>query len=863
MGKNEEQSEAIIVLCFVGIFVFLLGFFFAKDYYAMAQYHILKVELYLNYKLYYLFYKAPIILYIITVSGFAFLGYSLYNLIRKNKKSIIVPLLVGLTILFLTAQSSYVSMFKSKESLNQMATRYKVYHSYFTDPRNFKKVGFDMFKWKYYNQKNDDRKVEVLSDVYKGMYKYNAAFVLFILIILFKRLHVIYSKRIENWKHNRLRVRTYFDLPEVPNRKDNAGVFNRMDYVTPQIFTKSLKANDEDKDTYYETSLRVSMLAYYKDFSEIGESELKKMESFIYTLENQRTFMIDSFEKAYFENSKNINSKFFDSIKEYVKDTLYDPKRIEATQRVDFISNLIEDIVSQNESFNMDSAIKYFITENLGIDASEFSIIETKRAYQYMLLNEICFVYEWQKFKNFVSFNYINPKFKKEVLDQLDSYDKKAEFGNLNMHAIFYNMFYDLDLDVEGKETNYSNYKSKMDELNSYSVDDGLDDIVNNKKESIKKEYFNLIKKSIYNIDPILKDYIIYIYFKDVKEQHNMKNKLPDLIDPYSFRSKFVSSKEQKQILLDRFKKYAYPDRTDINSPFDMILMPRYYILTPLKFIEEEDKVTGKINKIVDLKDLVENPVPGTKEYAKIVTSYIWTDYENNINNKIKALEDDNKKLSKKDPSDEMITINEKLIEEYKISLSAEKEGARNAVLKEMSRTYRFKETFLIECLHYVRKLLNFPTGSFGYYIKQKNPAFWYALNSIGRTHTYTVAMPIILMHKFEKENSGSETVDYSDLVKPRFKFPTQKTSNPVVDRRLDDTDMSDYIEPKDANQYNPNSDKIPENNPEPEPEPEPEPQEPETPEPDIGGGNKVPDKIPNFKQTYDDDKDENKENKK
>lgn len=60
-----------------------------------------------------------------------------------------------------------------------------------------------------------------------------------------------------------------------------------------------------------------------------------------------------------------------------------------------------------------------------------------------------------------------------------------------------------------------------------------------------------------------------------------MKNKKPAIPNQQNF--KVFQIRESLKNKNEIFNKYLYPDKNEVNTPYGMLLMPRYYIMSPLE----------------------------------------------------------------------------------------------------------------------------------------------------------------------------------------------------------------------------------------------------------------------------------------
>jgi hypothetical protein len=207
-----------------------------------------------------------------------------------------------------------------------------------------------------------------------------------------------------------------------------------------------------------------------------------------------------------------------------------------------------------------------------------------------------------------------------------------------------------------------------------------------------------------------------------------------------------------KKLTKENFKKVIRILQDNLLPPeptkeFGRIIVPQYYILTPLKN-----------------QDLLKFKTKGSIRLTKVLNKYIKEDYKKE---QAKSLEKLKKEIRtekrKKNPDLELIELNESLIEQTEKSLTLEDKDTRASKIRKLATIHKFEETFLIALLLYGRSLVNLPMGILSQ-IKFENTALWYALTSLGRTFTYNPAIPIMVIYNVEKEKEAEKKEELLDV---------------------------------------------------------------------------------------------------
>jgi len=255
------------------------------------------------------------------------------------------------------------------------------------------------------------------------------------------------------------------------------------------------------------------------------------------------------------------------------------------------------------------------------------------------------------------------------------------------------------------------------------------------KKELTKYNYLKLIyldKYYIRNInDKELLDYIKILRYKGKKPERNTKKVAKVL-------PKKLTKENYKQVMHILNQNLI---EHDINIEYGRLIMPNYYIFTPL-----------------DNKRLDEFTTPGSKELIAVLKKYVVDDFKKEINKTIKDLKKEINKLEKQNDSEAMETIkqNKNLVEEMENMLNPEFTDSRNQKILNLATIHQFEETFLVAMLIYGRSLVNLPIGVMSR-MKYSNSVLWYALTSIGRTYKYRSGLPLSILFQIEKEEAESK----------------------------------------------------------------------------------------------------------
>lgn len=261
-------------------------------------------------------------------------------------------------------------------------------------------------------------------------------------------------------------------------------------------------------------------------------------------------------------------------------------------------------------------------------------------------------------------------------------------------------------------------------------------------KEISKYDYLKLTyldKYYIRNIDDKeLLDYIKILRYKDKKPERNTKKENRQL-------PKKLTKENYKEVINILESNLIEHDK---NIEYGRLLMPAYYIFTPL-----------------ENKKMKEFTCAGAKELINILSKYVVDDFKKEVNKTISELKKENKKLEKDGDSESLETIkqNLNLVIEMENMLNPEFNNSRNQKILNLATIHQYEETFLMAMLIYGRQLVNLPIGVLAK-MKYKNSVLWYALTSIGRTYQYKAGLPLAILYQIEKEEAESREKEKLDI---------------------------------------------------------------------------------------------------
>lgn len=286
--------------------------------------------------------------------------------------------------------------------------------------------------------------------------------------------------------------------------------------------------------------------------------------------------------------------------------------------------------------------------------------------------------------------------------------------------------------------------------LSKKQLDSSWMEVQRNKLEALKSEmpeqdylrlkYLDKVFIRNFNDNELL-DYIRIEVYRGKKPERNNKRPPKDLPK--------ILTKENKEDYIKILKSNLITHSVDIE--YGRLLMPDYYIFTPLE--------SKKINEF---------ETPGIKELVSVLKKYVMDDFRKEVNKTIKELQDEVKKLKKNNDNESLDSIkqNENLIIEMQNMLDPDFNNSRNQKILNLATIHSFEETFLMGLLIYGRTLVNLPVGVMAK-MKFQNAALWYALTSYGRTYQYNAGLPIAVMYKIEKEEAEErekEKLDIEDI---------------------------------------------------------------------------------------------------
>lgn len=283
--------------------------------------------------------------------------------------------------------------------------------------------------------------------------------------------------------------------------------------------------------------------------------------------------------------------------------------------------------------------------------------------------------------------------------------------------------------------------------LSKKQLDSAWLDLQKNKLEQIKKEldeydYLKLTYLDKFYVrnfnDKELLDYIRILVYKGKKPERNTKK-------PNKQLPKKLTGENRNEII-ETLKSNLIEHNENVE--YGRLLMPDYYILTPLE------------SKKVDEFECL-----GSKELISVLKKYVMDDFRNEINKTISELKKENTKLEQKNDSESVETIkqNLNLIIEMENMLNPDFNNSRNQKILNLATVHEFEETFLMGMLIYGRKLVNLPIGVLAK-MKFQNATLWYALTSIGRTYQYRSGLPISVLYNIEKEEAAIKEKQKLDI---------------------------------------------------------------------------------------------------
>lgn len=580
-------------------------------------------------------------------------------------------------------------------------------------------------KPKYYMIDTEGYENDIPEKLYRYFFWKNYLFFGGLSLLMFYYMYKIYREKIIRYDIEKLGYKQEMLYPEIginkrkSSKTSESDIFDIMDYLIPNV-----TANEADE--YVKKSLKISLKGVNENFKEAGKRAETEYIEFLKKFDALRIEAYKSYEKDLAANT--LFKLFYNSEKKE-----FDPFKFE---------KFYKEYNSWEKNYKgADNSFVDYVRKQENNPSITATQEELKKMEYWMNAKTSNLLYIGLLNLNMVSTNRDENKL------------RDFEFGSNEINGVqeIYRMY--------GYDKNHMCESYNMG--NKQLVDAMTREPSDTKKYEMEKvfksehrAYLKYESEYLYKKNEHLDDYISYKKFYQRPTRINIKNKPYDFFKEMSketfINDYLLEEKNPKRVALEK-KLATHYYKDDLGEQYGRILPLPVYIMTPISPKDRDQLSFRKAG--TDGKKFTDwgFKAQGANIFLKVMMDRILFSFESAIDDTIKMMEKDR---DAKGISDEDRDTIEKLIAETKKMKDPSELQARRGEIDKLLKIHRFEETFLIGLLEYGRKILNLPVGNLSAHTKKLNPALFYAITSVGRTYTYNVSFPIVLMYEFEKRHA-------------------------------------------------------------------------------------------------------------